>query len=332
MPRLFKRLPLGTLLKIFIGLALLILSLWGVNWDQLRASLTEIRLFWLLGVLASVLAGLWLKIGRSYILLRNFQTPTPFRKTSEAFFLGQAVNILLPSRGGDLVRLGYLSSDQPAQIPQVTAALALEKFLDLIAMTAIALGVAAYLPADRAVWVRTWLLPLSLAGMAGLAALIAFGPSVWHALRARLPGKNSPVGRKLVSLTDQFVESSLWLRQPRQILPALGFTLVIWAVMWATNQILLRGLGLVIPVSAGGLVVVLIYIGVLPAIMPGNVGPFYFFAQLGLAPFAVEPQRAVAFAILLHAAVTLTPLIAAGLVMLFSGGLRGKLATLWKTQ
>jgi glycosyltransferase 2 family protein len=328
----FKRHPYLNLLKIMIGVAFLILSFWGVDWPQLSRSLNQISLGWLLIVIASVIGGLLLKIGRSYLLLKNFRAPVSLRKAAEAFFMGQAVNILLPSRGGDLVRLGYLSTDQTDRFPEVTAALALEKFLDLIAMTVIALGVVAYLPADRALWVRTWLLPISVIASVGLILLISIGPMLWQQVKVRLPGQTYSIVKKVIGLVDQLVASSLWLRNPKRILPSIGITAVIWLAMWATNQLLFHGIGLDLPLSAGGLVVVLIYIGVLPALMPGNVGPFYFFAQLGVAPFGTHPEDAVAFAILLHAIVTLIPLSAAGLALLFSVNLRGKLGTLWNHQ
>ena len=317
------------LFKILIGVAFLILSFWGVDWTQLTTCLDQISGLWLLIVIGAVLGGLFLKIGRSYLLLRNFQAPVSFRKAAEAFFLGQAINILLPSRAGDVIRIGYLSTDQTDRLPEVTAALALEKFLDLIAMTVIALGVSPYLPVERALWVRTGLLPLSLLAGVGLLGLISVGPALWGFIKTRIPGRSHPFVQKMIRLVDQLVTSSLWLRNPRLILPAVGFTLIIWLVMWVTNQLLFQGLGLELPMSAGGLVVVLIYIGVLPALMPGNVGPFYFFAQLGVAPFGTHPEDAIAFAILLHAIVTLTPLIAAGFALLFSVDLRGKLGSLW---
>ena len=61
---------------------------------------------------------------------------------------------------------------------------------------------------------------------------------------------------------------------------------------------------------------IFVYIGVLPALMPGNIGPFTYFAQLALLPFAVELSSAVAFAVLLYVIVNLPPLIIAGVMLL----------------
>jgi uncharacterized membrane protein YbhN (UPF0104 family) len=62
------------------------------------------------------------------------------------------------------------------------------------------------------------------------------------------------------------------------------------------------------------LVVVAVYIGMIPALMPGNIGPFYLAVQLALQTFPIPIESATVFAVLLHAIVTITPLLIAGIV------------------
>lgn len=327
-----KRLPYFNMLKVLVGLALLVISLWGVDWGTLGNSLVKASVTGMLGLIGTVLLGLFLKITRSFILLRNFGANVSFSRTTEAFFLGQAVNILLPSRAGDLLRLGYLSADKTALLPQVTAAVMLEKLLDLIAMTAVALGVSAYLPPDRAFWVRNWLLPLSILAAVVLGVAVLWGPLIWSRVQGRLIRQPRPWVERFIQRVDRFVANSLWLRDPgRQVLPIL-LTLLIWSVMWWTNMVLFEGLSLQVPQIAGGLVLILGYIGVLPNLMPGNVGPFYFFVQLGLLPFGITQENGLAYTVILHAVVTGTPLVASGISMLLSESIRKSFMTLWKSR
>jgi hypothetical protein len=58
--------------------------------------------------------------------------------------------------------------------------------------------------------------------------------------------------------------------------------LVIWCLMWATNLLIFKGVYLAVDFVMGGLVLVLVYIGLIPALMPGNIGPFYFFCTTGI--------------------------------------------------
>lgn len=313
------------LLKSVLGFGLLAASLWGVDWTAFSQSFTRLSFAWMVALFLLVLLSLLLKTLRSYLLLHNFQVSLSFSRVLEAFFLGQAASTLLPSRGGEVLRLAYLTAEDVSRFPQVAAAVMLEKFLDLLAMTFLALVVSANLPLMEAVRVRFWLLPLSAAGVVVLLVLIAGGPGVWRRLRAHWAGRGPAWLDRWLRFGDRMVESSLWLRSPRRLLPAVGWTVVIWGAMWGTNAALFRALELRLPLTAGGLVLVLVYIGVLPALMPANIGPFYFFAQLGVSAFGVLPADAAAFAVILHAVVTLTPLLAAAVIFIFSAQARAVL-------
>ena len=307
-------------IRLLAGVALLVFSLWGVNWGQLAASVGSVSTPWFLLALGSVVVGLCFKTMRWQLFLRNYGLNIPWRRVFEAYFVGQSANIVLPTRGGELVRLGLLSAQNPSGAPQVAATIALEKFLDLIALSFMAVGVAAYLPIEKALWVREWLLPLSGFASFALVVMIFWGPRIWGLIQPKILTRAPAWVRKIAQLLDRFIESSLWLRDARRLLPAVLLTALIWVVMWGTNMLLFRSLDLELPPVAGGLVLVFIYLGLLPALMPGNIGPFYFFAQLAVQPFSISDEKALAFAILLHAIVTLPPLLVGGGFLLFSGG------------
>ena len=306
-------------IRILAGVTLLVFSLWGVNWGQLAESVGSITLPWFLLAIGAVVVGLFSKVVRWWLFLTNYGLDVPWRRIFEAYFAGQFANILLPTRGGELLRLGLLSARKPSSAPQVAATIALEKFLDLISLSFIALGVAAYLPPERAHWVRGWLLPFSGLASLMLLVMILWGPRLWRGIQPKIPSHAPPWVRKAAQLVDRFIESSLWLRDASRLLPALLLTALIWVIMWGTNMFLFQSLNMELPLVAGGLVLVFIYLGLLPALMPGNIGPFYFFAQLAVRPFIASDENALAFAILLHAIVTLPPLLAGGIFLLFSG-------------
>lgn len=302
-------------LKASAGIALLAISLRSVHWAALFRDILAADPAWLSLAVFSVVLGLALKVWRWEILLKGFGVSTSARRTAEAFLAGQAANIVLPARGGEVVRLGMIGSDQPSHIPHVAMTIGLEKALDLLALTGAAVAVAAYLPPQVDSRVRGWLLPASGMALGLVLFALIWGPKLWARFSGRLQGRARPWVTRLVAFVGRLAESSYWLRDPRKASPVLLLTLVIWATMWATNLLLFRALGLSLGGAAAGLVLVLVMLGLLPALMPGNVGPFYFFAELALAPFAVGVQPAAAFAILLHAIVTLPPLLAAGLLL-----------------
>lgn len=306
-------------LRVAIGILLLVFALKGANWIELRKSLTAANLTWLLLALGVVVTGLVLKIWRWSTLLNNFGLKNSLKRISEAYLAGQAANILLPIRGGELIRMGMMGKGDAESLARIAGTIAVEKFLDLLALTGLTILV---LPALRSIQSDTilpGLLLFTLVATAFLVVYIFWAPQLWSVVQKKLQGNHSTWIRGLAQMIGQFIEGSTWLRDWRKIISSLLITLVIWCLMWATNLLIFKGVYLAVDFVMGGLVLVLVYIGLIPALMPGNIGPFYFFAQLALRAFNIPLDQALAFAILLHAVVTLPVLIGGGVILLTSG-------------
>ncbi len=297
-------------LKILVGIALLVWSVHDIQFDHLLAGIRYADLAWLILAISLVLFGLALKLIRWMLLVRNYRIHASLARLFSAYFVGQAGNIILPFRGGELFRLGYFAGEKTL-LPGAASTIILEKYLDLVALTVSGIFISLKISLDDILDWRGWLLPLTIAVTLLLLAAILFGPSLWQKLRSRqlLPPSIS-------SWLDRWVQASQWLRNPRQVIPAALLTILIWAVMWLTNLLLFNSLHLTLGGTAGGLVLVLVYIGLFPALMPGNIGPFYFFARLALIPFGIIQDQAILFAVILHAVVTLPPLLGGAIGLL----------------
>jgi uncharacterized protein (TIRG00374 family) len=311
-PAYFKNIL--TIIKILAGLALLILSAQGIHLESLFTGIGSANLTWLALVVSSVLVGLFLKFWRWVTLVRNYQIQSSMARLYSAYFVGQAVNIILPFRGGELVRIGYFARE-PKIIPEIASTIVLEKYLDLMALMVCGLLVSYKISLDNIMNLRGWLLPLTSILTILLLAAILFGPAVWEKIRG---GKLLP--ERLINGLDRWVQASQWLRDPRQVLPAILLTILIWGVMWLTNLLLFKSLGMPLGGTAAGLVLILVYVGLIPALMPGNIGPFYFFARLAVLPFGIIHDQAFVFAVLLHFIVTLPPLLCGVIGLLIRPG------------
>jgi uncharacterized membrane protein YbhN (UPF0104 family) len=304
-------------LKIAIGILLLVISLRNIQWYELGNVLSVVQIGWLILAVISVVIGLALKALRWGVLLSNFGLPAPVEQICSAYFLGQAANIVLPVRGGELVRLGWLRSQQKRGAGEIITTIGLEKYLDLVMLVLLTIWMASNLPDDLDLN-KAWIAPLSIAVTLGLAAGVVWGPLLWRRWKPSLE-QRLPAGlQRFVRAIDGVVEGSVWLRHPGRMLPMAGLTIAIWLVMGATNLLLMQAFGIPADIRAAVLVLLMIYVGMLPALMPGNIGPFLFFATLALGVFGVEEQTKIGFALLLHAIVNLPPLIIAGGLMLIS--------------
>jgi uncharacterized membrane protein YbhN (UPF0104 family) len=291
------------IVKVLVGLALLFLSIQGIKWENLVAGIRSANLAWLALAIIFVLLGLFLKLWRWVVFIRNYHLSSSNSRLFSAYFVGQAMNILLPLRGGELVRLGYFAGE-PKVIPEVASTIAFEKYLDLLALTLCAISVSFKFSLDNILNLRGLFLPLTSILTLLLLVIVLFGPAAWQKIRSTnsLPGH-------VRDWMDLWVQSSLWLRNPRQVIPGILLTILIWGVMWLTNLVLFASFGLHLGGTAAGLVLILVYVGLLPALMPGNIGPFYFFASLALVPFGIVHDQAFIYAVVLHAIVTLPPLL-----------------------
>jgi len=306
-------------LRIALGLILLVFALQGANWIELRKSLTAANLIWLLLALGVVVLGLVLKIWRWSTLLHNFGFKNPFRLVSEAYLAGQAANILLPIRGGELIRIGMMGKGDASGLARLAGTVAVEKFLDLLALTGLTLLV---LPSLRSIgnsYIPQGLAIFAIVAMVCLVVYVFWAPRLWSIIQRKTQSSHSRWIVHSAEVIGQFVESSIWLKDWRKIISSLLVTLLIWCLMWVTNLLAFRSVYLSADPLMAGLVLVLVYIGLIPALMPGNIGPFYFFAQLALRAFDIPLDQALAFAILLHAVVTLPVLVIGGVILLASG-------------
>ena len=290
-------------IKILTGLALLVLSIQGVQWGNLITGLRSANFAWLVMAILAVLFGLFLKIWRWAIFIKNYHIRVSPARLFSAYFVGQAINIILPLRGGEIVRVGYFAGE-PEILPEITSTVVLEKYLDLLAFVSCVILVSLKFSVDNIMNLRPWLFPFT--GVFTLVFLVAilFGPAIWKKMRTW-----NLLSKRIIDWIDRWVETSLWLRNPRQVFPTILLTILIWSVMWSTNLLLFKSLGLPANGTAAGLVLTLVYVGLFPALMPGNIGPFYFFARLALLPFGIIHDQAFVYAVVLHAIVTLPPLL-----------------------
>ncbi len=305
--------------RVGIGLILLGLAVRDVDFASLSKVPTEVSPAWLALALVTVLVTITIKSWRWALLLKPIAPQMGFRDVIGFLLVGQAANILLPLRSGDLIRSGLASSDDAGRFPAVVTGLIIEKGLDaLMLVLAMALALP-MIPREAALNTDlNWLLAVALGALgAALLALVVSRRS-WVLVREKLQVVPHRGARKAVELGDRFAAGMEQLRRAGSFRPVILLTLVSWLMMYATNMATIYGLGLNGPPEAGLLVLVLVFIGIIPRLMPGQVGPFYFFARLALEQFGIGPAFSTGYAVLLHAFFMLPPLVGAGIYLLTS--------------
>lgn len=204
---------LGTVLAI--GLLIYLLSKQG--WAEIAAAAAQIA--WWRFVLSLFLVAIsrLAVVGRWHILMRSAETGITLRQSMRLTFAMLFSSNFLPTTiGGDVIRLAgaiRLGFDQAVSV--------------------------ASLVVDR------------LVGMTGMAMALPFGLPGYMAYLSGVKAENSlaipwlnPFGHKIRRFFKQLKQAlAIWLRKPRSLTGALGFTWVHMLCTFATVWLLLGGMG-----------------------------------------------------------------------------------------
>jgi uncharacterized membrane protein YbhN (UPF0104 family) len=292
------------ILRMFLGIALLGITFYLVDWRSVINVITKSDPQWIITAGMVMLVTLGLKLVRWRTLLLGYGINLRWVILGRAFFSGQTANILLPVRGGEAVRLGIAASEDLNQLGILTASITVEKILDACVLLLLTVWVLSHQTSQAILAGGS---PLWFNGLFFMA-LLALIP-IWRVSRPLLIQIESKTVRVLVDTMDRIAQYLLWIISPRRFLLFFTMTVAIWALMLITNLCVMRAVALPFQFDAAVAVLVLIYVGLAPALMPGNLGPFIVFAGLGLMGYGLDPNLAFAFAVLLHLIVTIPPLL-----------------------
>jgi uncharacterized membrane protein YbhN (UPF0104 family) len=138
-----------------------------------------------------------------------------------------------------------------------------------------------------------------------------FGQSALRWLQGRLDRWDTPAGRWLAPRTTAMAQGLKGLTHHSHLGRNLLISLVIWGLMLATNLVLLLAFDLPFSGRLALSVLVLGMLGMAANFTPANIGPEHWAIMFALTTFGVLPSIALAYALVLHAIITVLPLLLA---------------------
>jgi uncharacterized protein (TIRG00374 family) len=319
---------LKTIAVAGLTLALLGWFLWGVDvaqvWREIRAA-KPWALALLLGVTGLTYA---LRALRWQYLLAPIG-PTRFGVAFRMTVIGFAANTLLPLRAGEFVRPYLLARSEGLSVPATFTTIILERLLDLVTVLALfGVFVVFFDPGldhvnqevYRAVKAGGLLGALAAAAILLVLILNAIRPALTHRLvdlclrplperlRVRLSGV-------IYGLLDGLAVT----RDPRRLAQAVALSIPLWLSIAAGIWLTTVAFHMTIPFTGSFLIMALLVVGVATP-TPGAVGGFHEAFRVGTAVFyGVDNDRAVAAALVLHAASFVQVTLLGGLFMMQDG-------------
>jgi uncharacterized protein (TIRG00374 family) len=272
----------------------------------------------LLALLASVSTFIFRTFRWQYLLLPAGRVP--FWPAFRATVIGFGANAMLPGRVGEVLR-PYLLARKAHLDPTATfATIVLERALDIITLLMLfALSVTLldtrFVVSDGQTLgaVQFGGLVAAAAALAGLAVAFVFAghaervTALTERLTRRLPQR---FGRLATKVVAAFGAGFAVLRSPAALGLAFAWSVAVWLSIALINWSMAHAFGLSLPFSGSFTVLMFMAVGVaVPT--PGAVGGFHESVRLAVTSlYAVDNDRAVAYAVALHALSFIPPALA----------------------
>lgn len=298
-----------------LGLAIGVFAFWyaahDVSWRALQQSLAQASLLWVGLSIVGVIGVALLKTARWQLLYRVTQHNVSFDRLFWTLMVAQMINLLIPIRIGEVVRLGIMKRHgQSVELTLPT--LLIEKAVDLLSAGLLLVSLT-FVSANLGQFRQTAL------GLVIISAIIFSGAFLlWHqrttleilllrTMQSRLPAVAKSWGERL----QTFLGALGLLTSRRALVGVLGWSLAIWLVSLLTIIALLIAFELTVPLTAAILIMLAISFSNIFPSPPALVGLMPGIAVAILTPYQVPQASALGFGLVLNV-VTVAPLVILG--------------------
>lgn len=306
-------------LSVLFGAAVSLVAFWliarSVDFNLTLGVLGSSQWVFVFAAVLAQLGAMGFSVRRWQVLLRPY--PTRFWMLTQIFFSAHLLNTILPIKLGTVARVLLAAETANLNVGFVLGSVALEKVLDTFVMLLLLLLLTPFVPMP--VWMRD---SLAVSVFLVVAAVIALASA--RRLREPLLSRLARLERQIfkhesvrvTSFVRGILESLNNLTRRREAAVVIAWTMAIWLVGWAVNQLLFAALGIDVPWSASLFVIVVLQVGTRVPALPANLGVFHFLVILALGVYGVDESAALAYAILLHLVVFVIPaVLGAGLAV-----------------
>lgn len=308
------------MLRWIVSLGVMVLSVWllirELDWAQVLGALRAADYAWVIVGVLAIVGTFFSRVWRWQALL--WRAELRFWPALTALLVGQVANLVLPMRGGDLVRAMWVrperATERSAGASEALGSVALEKVWDLLALLLCGLLLLALVPLPAWFSQSTW----STAGILVIGGLVLWAGLRWQDVLFRwaaLVLARFPAGwdKALLPRLQRLAQGLNSLQSAQASGRVFLWTVVYWGCGALANWAVMRAFGVQSPVAAIFLLAALM-VGNAVVPTPARLGVFEGLCVVSLGLFDVPYDLALAIGLVLHLVVMGPPLIAAGLL------------------
>lgn len=294
-----------------ISIACLVWVYRGFNWQEELPRLRATDWTW---VAIAVVADIAVYICQGYrwsVLLRPVVEIPPWRSI-QSIYIGLFANEVLPLRPGEVIRAYLLSRWAGTPLSVMLSSAALERLLDgwWLLLSFVAISQLSEVP--KALEIGSWFLIVVL-----IAGAVIMAAAILHKERTHGVVRRNRLGE----VVHHVVEGLHVMGRSRSFPVAIAVSLLYLIMQVVPVYALIRGYDLPLGVTDAVLVLLILRMGTVLPLAPGNVGSFQALTIAGLMLCGVDRAVATGFATLLFVVVTV-PLWLTGFIALIATGMR----------
>lgn len=313
-----RKFDVKTWLGIAISLFFMFMLFRKMDFNQLWSALIHVDYrFIMLAIVCNFISYFFRAVRWHYLLIP--EKSISLSSLYPATIIGYMANNILPARLGEFVRAFVLAQREGLQTPAVFASLVIDRLFDgftvmlMLMFTLITLqlppGMADAELALRTGGKITFILYAVVIVFLYVLKRHTTRTLAWTGMVLK-PFPRS-VAERLLPLLGSLIGGIKLSSKGGHIAALLASSLVVWIFCLLPVDMVLRGFGIHLPITASMFILVLLVFAVMVPAAPGYIGVYHSACYLGLSAFGVEKSTALSVALVLHG-VGFFPVIAAG--------------------
>jgi len=255
-------------------------------WDDLADALAYVRPLYLIPACLICLCAWFVRGGRYQSILSRMQVSISLVFSTACIYISQTVNLIVPARLGDLIRVVLLKHDYDATISQGLSSIVVERIFDIISVAVLGLCAVVFV-LNAPSWVLMLLvLPLVLGGIFFLILI----------LTGKVQTENKYIGYVLTMMNEMRTASLT----PRSACILAVTSLGIWILDTAICSLVALMFGQDIPFAIVLLAVVAGNLVKAVPLTPGGVGTYEFALAIIFELAGISPAVSTLIAVIDH--------------------------------
>jgi len=316
---MWKKLTLSLVIALFCGY----LAFHNVSLTKLKEAMLGIHYsLLLLSIIPMFFSYLFRAWRWQHILapIKKISFPVSFGITCVGFL---AVNTL-PLRIGEMAKPILLKNKEEIPFSSGLATITVERIFDSLVITLILVLILMFFPPPltELPYLKTnvqslvyFALTIFLPVLAILILMLFFKSAFLYLFEKACSILPKQIARKIYSMGLSFLEGLQSLKGVKCILWVSFHSIMVWGTIALCFHIVLLAFNFQLPFSAALTVLGIVCLGVMLPAAPGFIGNFELFAKAALALYLIEPNKAIAFSLIMHA-IQLLFAVAIGLIFL----------------